>query len=235
MDKPDFIIVGTVKGATTSLYRSILNHPKIAGPVEKELNYFVNETKFKLGLEWYLAQFPEKPEGGLLCEATPNYITSVKFLHRIKNQLGNIKLICTIRNPVDRLISQYKHFRAMNVIFNDPEKKQDIISKYEWAAYIFDNPLSSWRGEENLFSEVVNNKHNSYYTNGEYIVKIKAMEELFLKKNIHIIEFSDLINNPSVELSKLLNFLKVDDIELPFTLLNEGSFWKGYYFLKNIS
>jgi len=229
MNKPDFLIIGAIKGATTSIYDALLKHPKIDGPTIKEINYFSNEKKFKLGLDWYFSQFPERADGGLLCEATPNYASSTKYLLRIKNQLGKVKIIYNIRNPVERFISQYLHFRAMNEIFNDPDKKQDILSKHSWAARVFDNPDVKWRGESNLFSDIVLNKNSAYYSNGEYIVKIKIIQDLFGKDNLHIVEFSDLVNDPNLEISKILTFLNLDINYLTFGRLNDRSFWSTYY------
>ena len=53
---PDFIIIGTQKGGTTSLYRYLIEHPCIAPIYIKEPHFF--DIYFYKGLHWYRAHFP---------------------------------------------------------------------------------------------------------------------------------------------------------------------------------
>ena len=54
--KPDFIIIGASRSGTSSLFRSLIQHPDLAGPKSygnaKELHYFDN--KYERGMSWYL-------------------------------------------------------------------------------------------------------------------------------------------------------------------------------------
>ena len=43
MTLPTFLIIGTMKGGTTSLYRYLRQHPEVFMPERKELNFFVDE------------------------------------------------------------------------------------------------------------------------------------------------------------------------------------------------
>ena len=56
MAMPDFIILGTQRGGTTSLYNYLLAHPQIAAATRKEVQFF--SKNFHLGISWYRAQFP---------------------------------------------------------------------------------------------------------------------------------------------------------------------------------
>ncbi len=53
---PDFIIIGTMRGGTTSLYNYLLAHPQIAPATQKEVHFF--DWHFHRGISWYRAQFP---------------------------------------------------------------------------------------------------------------------------------------------------------------------------------
>jgi hypothetical protein len=53
---PDFIIIGAMRGGTTSLYSYLTEHPNIGPAYMKEVHFF--DVYFSKGLHWYRAQFP---------------------------------------------------------------------------------------------------------------------------------------------------------------------------------
>ena len=55
---PDFYIIGTVKGGTSSLYEYLVGHPSIQPCYSKEPSYF--DRYFERGLNWYKVYFPFK-------------------------------------------------------------------------------------------------------------------------------------------------------------------------------
>src|SRR5205823_14760833 len=54
---PDFIIIGTQRGGTTSLYNYLVEHPGIGTSSIKEVHFF-DTPHFKKGRAWYRAHFP---------------------------------------------------------------------------------------------------------------------------------------------------------------------------------
>src|SRR4249919_1107044 len=54
---PDFLIIGTQRGGTTSLYRYLERHPAVLPAVlNKGIHYF--DTNFDRGPRWYRSYFP---------------------------------------------------------------------------------------------------------------------------------------------------------------------------------
>src|SRR5712692_8544868 len=53
---PDFIIIGTQRGGTTSLYFYLTKYAGIASALHKEVHFF--DDHYTHGLRWYRAQFP---------------------------------------------------------------------------------------------------------------------------------------------------------------------------------
>jgi Sulfotransferase family len=53
---PDFVIIGTQRGGTTSLYRYLTQHPDIGSALRKEVHFF--DRYYEKGMNWYLANFP---------------------------------------------------------------------------------------------------------------------------------------------------------------------------------
>jgi len=230
---PDFLIIGGVKCGTTSLYYTLLNHKDIIGPDFKEIQYFRGDNKNK-NINWYLSQFPPKQNiNQLLCECSPSY-SLPGCINEIKNAfLGKkLKFIYIIRNPVDRFISQYIHFRGLNIAKNTPKLLEEITKEKEFHHY--KRVLkSAWKGEPRLLKHIINNINDDYYKYGEYINVIRAIENQFGKSNLHLVIFDDLIKNPSAEICKIFNFLNIENIDLQLENKNTAKFWKSIYDASN--
>src|SRR5947199_6934794 len=57
---PDFLIIGTQRGGTTSLYHYLQAHPCIGPASTKEVHFF--DMRFNKGLAWYRGHFPSRIE-----------------------------------------------------------------------------------------------------------------------------------------------------------------------------
>ncbi|MCC0062933.1 MAG: sulfotransferase domain-containing protein [Defluviimonas sp.] len=107
---PDFIVIGTMKGGTTALYRYLAQFPDIGLSRIKETDYFVAEKNFGLGPAWYRQQFSASAR--LIGEVSPNYTKFDLFPgvpERIARVAPNVRLIFIARDPVARFASHYRH------------------------------------------------------------------------------------------------------------------------------
>lgn len=123
MTLPTFLIIGTMKGGTTSLHRYLRQHPEVFMPERKELNFFVDEyagppidppeeRNWSRGVSWYESQFADAGDERAVGEASPNYSrypTYPGVAERIAAVVPNASLVYVVRNPVDRLLSHYLH------------------------------------------------------------------------------------------------------------------------------
>jgi len=108
---PDFVIGGTPKGGTSSLFQWLLAHPNLVPPSKKEINYF--DRNHDKGVEWYRSHWPKDHEldpssSKLTFEATPNYIYSLEAPQRAYEHSPHLKMIFLLRDPVDRALSDWK-------------------------------------------------------------------------------------------------------------------------------
>ena len=107
---PTFIVIGAMKCGTTSLHLYLDRHPEIGMSAKKELNFFTSRRSFARGVEWYGAQFDDRfPARG---ESSTSYTKCHIFRgvpERMHSVLPDCKLIYLVRNPVDRIVSQYTH------------------------------------------------------------------------------------------------------------------------------
>ena len=109
---PSFIIIGAMKSATSTLYSQLLRQPGIYLPSLKEPNFFSDDTQFARGRNWYCGLFEEAEASDILGEASTHYTklpTYPQTVARMRDNLKNPRLIYVMRDPVDRLISQYIH------------------------------------------------------------------------------------------------------------------------------
>src|SRR5215213_2627672 len=97
---PDFIIIGTQRGGTTSLYRYLTAHPDIGQAFRKEVHFF--DRYYNKGIDWYLANFPLRGEFPIVGEASPYYVFHPDVPERILAAVSQAKFIVLLRNPVDR-------------------------------------------------------------------------------------------------------------------------------------
>lgn len=154
---PTFLVIGAQKCGTSWLTKMVSQHPEISVASKKELHFFNYLCNYQKGLEWYKSQFPISPTTKAVGEFTPNYFWTGKDDKEITRpeRIANIpelvhkaypkiKLIISLRNPVDRAISAYYHFIKEGHI----KPKQSIIEVAErWGIKTmgyYDYHLKNW-------------------------------------------------------------------------------------------
>lgn len=135
MSRIGFLILGAQKAGTTSLFEHLRRHPEIHMPPEKEVAFFSSTDLFDRGPAWYEATITRGARPDAVCgEASTHYMNGTPFgdleanatgavesvrddvlledviPRRIKGLLPNVRLICVLRDPVDRA---YSHYRMM--------------------------------------------------------------------------------------------------------------------------
>ncbi|HDK26826.1 MAG TPA: hypothetical protein ENG48_07050 [Candidatus Atribacteria bacterium] len=154
--KPNFLYIGADKCGSTWIYKCLEAHPQVYVPVCKDLQFF--DLYFDKGLKWYESFFKNvPPQCKAVGELSHNYLFSYQAAKRIKETLPEVKLICCLRNPVERAFACYlykikegnkvsfkeamvnfpevleksKYFRYLKTYFRLFDKKQLLILFYE--------------------------------------------------------------------------------------------------------
>ena len=211
---PDFYIIGTQKGGTSSLYDYLTTHPSIEPCYTKEPSYF--DRYFERGLHWYKINFPFKIHKFIATNIFKNnFVTgeaSVRYLdhpfapQRIKEITPNAKFIILLRNPISRSFSQYSRVKGNNredlsfreAFLNESKRTQDDFKK------IYTNHLYY---ADSYFTY-------SYFERGIYVDKIKRWMEVFPKEQFLIIQSEEFFKNPSKIYNDVLEFLGL----IPFSI-----------------
>ena len=134
---PNFIIFGAIKSGTGALYQYLSHHPDIFMSPLKEPRYFARvETtndlpsknrKKHIGvstLDEYSNLFSRVKHEKAIGEASSNYIYSKHAAEKIKNTIPDVKLIVSLRNPVDRAWAHYQMMnryrsKGLNIVLKD--------------------------------------------------------------------------------------------------------------------
>ncbi len=123
MTQPDFLLIGAMKCATTTLQQQLAAQTGVFMTTPKEPNYFSDDAVYAQGADWYGRLFDTAQPGDLRGEASTHYTkrpTHPHTIDRIKAAGLTPKLIYMIRNPVDRAMSHYIHEWSKGIITDDP-------------------------------------------------------------------------------------------------------------------
>lgn len=103
----DFIGIGTIKSGTSWIYQCLKEHPQICASIEKEIYFFCRQSKYEKGLNYYQSYFSHCPNKMIKGEFTTNYLSNKKSSFLIKKHFPKVKLIACLRNPIQRVYSNY--------------------------------------------------------------------------------------------------------------------------------
>ena len=128
MKGPDFIIIGAMKSATSSLHVQLASHPGIFMSEPKEPNFFSDDTEYRRGTDFYLSLFADASKADLCGESSTHYTKLPDYpetIPRMKALLPDVRLIYVMRHPIDRLVSHYIHQWTQNVMRCDINEALD--------------------------------------------------------------------------------------------------------------
>ena len=207
--KPRFLIIGSQRCGTTSLYNYLSQHPNITSASKKEIHYF--DTNYDKGNNWYKKHFTitegSKRKRELITgEATPYYIFHPHAPSRVKKNLPDAKLIVMLRDPVERAFSHYKHHFKLKVEplrFEEAIRLESERMAGEWDKMLQDKSYDSY-----------NLQMFSYLARGVYVDQLKRWFEHFPREQILVLQSEDFFDNPEKIFLQALHFLGLPDHKL---------------------
>ena len=176
---PDFLIIGTMRGGTTSLYRYLGEHPDITPALRKEVHFF--DRYHDKGMAWYLAHFPLREETTVVGEASPSYLFHPAVPERVREAVPDAKLVALLRNPVDRA---YSHYR--------------MIVKRGAEGLSFEAAIDQERERLSQGGDPTSlpGRRYSYLSRGLYVDQLERWLSLFPRKQLLILKSEDFFRDP---------------------------------------
>lgn len=225
--KPNFLIIGVPKAGTSSLYMYLKKHPEVFLTSQKELHFFSakklsqnlngpgdKEAFSRVIKNWesYIKLFKNVKNEKIIGDISPSYLYfSKSTIPLIKEKLGvNTKIIITLRDPIERLHSQFLHKTRLML----ETKPIELALAYEE------------KRKKNAYGDFWQYKaHSLYFEN------CKNFIDSFGKDNVKIIIFENILSEPQKTVKEIFNFLEVDQNFIPENL--DEVFNKGGYYKKN--
>jgi len=210
---PNLVIAGTVKGGTTSLFRYLAIHPDICASKRKETCYFL-PLRYGTDLHpWaeYERMFEHYRAQRYVLEATPGYFEGGEKLAKgINARLGNdIRVIITLRNPAERLISFFRYKQAQLQLSKD-------LGLDAYIKMCMSMPIADRRQEENDGFWGVDG--------GRYMQYLPDWFSVFGKDNVKVVFFDSIEKEPRLVMMELCNWLGLDSslyLNTNFTIENQ--------------
>ncbi|MEM9773219.1 MAG: sulfotransferase [Chloroflexota bacterium] len=206
---PNTLVVGAPRCGTTSIFQYLRQHPDIYLPVRKELHYFTYQRLQEncngpgdMGVletlcetkEEYFSHYKQVQNEKIICEISPSYLYYSDISQRLKAELGDIKIIVSLRDPVEKAYSQYMHLVRLNLeeldFYSALIQEKDRANK-NWG--------DIWRyAESSLYADRVS----------DYI-------KMFGQENVHVTFLENFIQDPVNAIQRIFQFLEVDTELIP--------------------
>jgi hypothetical protein len=208
---PDFLIVGAMKSATSSLAAWLAAHPDVFMAPEKEVHFF--DRHYDRGLDWYRSRFATANGESWIGEATQTYMFLPEVMPLVAAALPEAKLVAILRNPVDRTYSHYWMNRSQQTEDRDP-------------ATALSEELDG--GGPPRFP---------YLDRGRYLTQLERVLAHYPREALHVLLFEDLVARPGETFGALCSFLGIDPSVRPGNLgdpVNQHIAYRSLW-LRNVS
>jgi hypothetical protein len=143
----DFAIIGAMKCGTSTLHEQLALRSGFFMSRPKEPDFFSDEPIFARGVEWYASLFAGAAPGQLCGESSTHYTKLPEFpaaAQRMHALLPKAKLVYVMREPVERLVSQYLHEWSTREVEGSLEEA--LAGHERFVAYsCYARQLTPWR------------------------------------------------------------------------------------------
>jgi len=186
---PSFVGIGAAKAGTTWLTRHLARHPEIYVPPRKELNSFDYHEFDAHCIEGYKRHFQCAGDARIKGEFSTIYLQSRRAPPRIRELLPNVKLLVSLRNPIEQVYSHYWHLRRQNFHQGSGASASMTVEQAmdEYPDLLVEPAL--------------------------YFKHLSRWREHFPERQIHTMFFDDIVRTPASVLESVWSFLEVECLD----------------------
>lgn len=191
---PNTLMIGVQKSGTTSLFDILDNHPDIYAPFQvKDLPFFTDDTLNQKGLDFYDSIFDKWNNEKIIAGSDVNIsYFSHKAIPGIYEMNPDVKLVITLRNPIDRAYSGYKYACQRGL---EPKTFKEAIEE----------EIHGYRKYNTHYQQA----QLDYIGHGFYYRQLARVLEYFPRNQLFIGFFEDYKNDKTQFFNELLSFLQV--------------------------
>ena len=177
--KINFICIGGQRCGKNTMYTWLRDHPEVSTSQEMEINFFSHY--WEKGYWWYEDHFSPNQKTKAIGEMSGSYLYDKEAPNRVKQYNNDVKIIVSLRNPVGRVISHFKHSVKVGHI---PPNNLNVVASIEKSPALVE--FSRYK------------KYLSYW-----------LDE-FPAHNILVLNFDNIIKYPRETYRELCLFLEID-------------------------
>ena len=201
---PDFLVIGAQKAGRRRSTRTCAGIPGSPGPSWKEVSFF--DRHWWRGEAWYRGQFPLRPRGRLVGEASPSYLFHPLAPERARAVVPDAKLVALLRDPVDRAYSQYQHEVALG---REPLSFEDALAAEEERTR---GEVERLLADPRAFSRAW--WDHTYAARGLYAEQLERWLAVFPREQLLVVTTDELGERPAETYASILAFLGAAPHEL---------------------
>ena len=219
---PTFVVIGSQRGGTTSLYEYLIQHPLIMPAQRKEVHYF--DIAYRYGEPWYRAQFALKARRWLpgkrrliTGEASPYYLLHPLAPVRAAGLLPNARIIALLRNPVDRAISEYHHEKRHGW------ESLPIEEAFDAEPARIEGEIERLQADPTHHSRTL--QHHSYVLRGQYAEQLERWFEHFPREQFLIMASEYFYKEPAAAMRRVYEHIGLPPHQLDhYDQFNQGAY-----------
>ena len=206
--KPDFLVIGAQKCATSWLYLCLRDHPAIHLPVSKrEVEYLGGDLYEERGEAWYYDLLAGATPEQVVGDVSVDYLWDPRGAAAVERHVPGTKLIAVLRNPVQRAISSYLWYVRRGRL-----QELDLNVGFEQALAEVGEPGSS--EEARVRHQVV---ARGYYD--EQLARYLAFAS---PGQVMVVAYEEIAADAQAVLRRIYSFLGVDSTFVPPSLSNRA-------------
>lgn len=216
---PDFLLIGTKRGGTTSLYRQIEEHPSYLPlfpsarvlPLRenmKGVHYF--DSASDRSTAWYRSHFAtdiarsrrRRATGSAFTgDGSPYYLFSPLAAERARRLVPGARLIVLLRDPVERTASHWSEqtrngietLSLRDALAAEPDRVGDDAERLRTGAILTSNA----------------HEQQSYAAQSEYADSLERWLSFYPREQLLVLYSEDFYADPQAQLDQVFSFLGV--------------------------
>jgi hypothetical protein len=210
---PGFLIVGAQRSGTTSMFKTLIQHPMVARPfLRKGVHFF--DIRYANGFDWYRGRFPLSVPSRLrrigsgapmTGESSPYYMFHPLAASRIAGDLPGVRLIVLLRDPAERAYSGHSHELARGY----------ETEPFERALELEERRIAGER--ERMIAEPGYEsehwQHHAYVKRGQYHEQLVELERLVGRDRLCVVDSHEFFARPAPAFAEVVKFLGLPPYE----------------------
>ncbi len=196
----NLILPGAGKSGTSSLHVMLGRHPELSMSEPKELQHFSFDALYERGAEAHNAQFARRDGVTHFGESSQCYMVHRHAMERIARDCRDPRIIFLLRDPVERLLSQYAW--TVRLGLERRPLRAAIEAAGDETRYELEPAIGMYR------------ERGGYVAFSRYTTWIPNWQSEFGAERVLLLRSEDLRADPAATLRRCWRFLDVP--EIPF-------------------